>query len=98
MVSQIIYGKIKAEKLVTWKSNKNPYAILKKIEINRLGGWDFLAEDKLFSDKVQVDWGSFAYKCTKEQLTKLKEVTGCEIPKLEEIDGENFGIVFIEQC
>lgn len=98
MVSQIIYGNIKAEKLVTWESNKDPYDILEnEREINRLGGWNFLAEDKLFSDKVQVDWGSFAYKCTKEQLARLKELTGCEIPELEVIDEQNLGIVFIEQ-
>lgn len=27
-----------------------------------------------FFDKVQVDWGSFAYKGTKEQIRKLMEL------------------------
>lgn len=98
MVSQIMYGRIKDERLQTWESNHDPYDILERnIEIHRIGGWDFLFQDKLFSDKTQVDWGSFAYKCTKAQLGEMSRNLRCAVPELEEIEDENLGIVFIEQ-
>ena len=46
----------------------------------------------------QVDWGSYAYQCTKEQLEKLMEQTGCEIDKMNELASEKiYGIVFVEE-
>ena len=80
MMSSIFYGEIKEDRLNTWKENKNPYDILAdNNRIERLGGWDFLfIADELFTDCVQVDWGSFAYKCTKEQLIELTRKTKCD--------------------
>lgn len=68
--------------------------------IERLGGWDFLfIADELFTDCVQVDWGSFAYKCTKEQLIELTRKTKCAISGIELLKPEKiYGIVFIEEC
>ena len=60
MMSSIFYGEIKEDKLKTWSENRNPYDILvENNRVERLGGWDFLfiAKD-LFTDEVQVDWGS----------------------------------------
>lgn len=64
MMSSIFYGEIKEDRLNTWKENKNPYDILAdNNRIERLGGWDFLfIADELFTDCVQVDWGSKAKK------------------------------------
>lgn len=70
MLSSIYYGEIQSDKLVSWNENKDPYNIL--VENNRvykLGGWEFLdIANKLFDNEKQVDWGSYAYQCTKEQL------------------------------
>ena len=53
---------------------------------------------KLFTEEVQVDWGSFAYKCTCKQLQKLVSEMKCEIPKIQELDPDKvYGIVFIEE-
>ena len=80
MLSSIYYGEIQSDKLVSWNENKDPYNIL--VENNRvykLGGWEFLdIANKLFDNEKQVDWGSYAYQCTKEQLERLMEQTGCE--------------------
>ena len=60
MMSSIFYGEIKEDKLKTWSENRNPHDILvENNRVERLGGWDFLfiAKD-LFTDEVQVDWGS----------------------------------------
>ena len=54
--------------------------------------------NKLFDNEKQVDWGSYAYQCTKEQLEKLMEQTGCEIDKINELASEKiYGIVFVEE-
>ena len=100
MMSSIFYGEIKEDRLQTWTSNRDPYDILvENNRVERLGGWDFLfiAKD-LFTDEVQVDWGSFAYKCTCKQLQKLVSEMKCEIPKIQELDPDKaYGIVFIEE-
>ena len=66
--------------------------------VYKLGGWEFLdIANKLFDNEKQVDWGSYAYQCTKEQLAKLMEQTGCEIDKINELASEKiYGIVFVE--
>ena len=69
------------------------------MRIYKLGGWEFLdIANKLFDNEKQVDWGSYAYQCTKEQLAKLMEQTGCEIDKINELVSEKiYGIVFVEE-
>ena len=94
MLSSIYYGEIQSDKLVSWNENKDPYNIL--VENNRvykLGGWEFLdIANKLFDNEKQVDWGSYAYQCTKEQLAKLMEQT------INELASEKiYGIVFGEE-
>ena len=100
MLSSIYYGEIQSDKLVSWNENKDLYNIL--VENNRvykLGGWEFLdIANKLFDNEKQVDWGSYAYQCTKEQLEKLMEQTGCGIDKMNELASEKiYGIVFVEE-
>ena len=67
--------------------------------VYKLGGWEFFGiANKLFDNEKQVDWGSYAYQCTKEQLERLMEQTGCEIDKMNELASEkNYGIVFVEE-
>ena len=100
MMSSIFYGEIKEDKLQTWSENREPYDILvENNRVERLGGWDFIfiAKD-LFTDQVQVDWGSFAYKCTKKQLQKLIEEKQCVISKIKQLEPDKiYGIVFIEE-
>ena len=100
MMSSVFYGEIKEDKFQTWFENRDPYDILvENSRVERLGGWDFLFIAKeLFKDEVQVDWGSFAYKCTRKQLQKLIGATKCVIPKIQELDPDKvYGIVFIEE-
>ena len=97
MMSSIFYGEIKEDRLNTWKENKNPYDILAdNNRIERLGGWDFLfIADELFTDCVQVDWGSFAYKCTKEQLIELTRKTKCAISGIELLKDGSANLKFL---
>ena len=42
--------------------------------------------------------GGLGKLCTKEQLEKLMEQTGCEIDKMNELTSEKiYGIVFVEE-
>lgn len=99
MMSEIYYGKLKTERKDAWDESINPYdTVEERFPIKKLGGWDFLAKvDKIFSDKHQVDWGSLAYRCTKEQLLLLQEQTNCEVKNIELYE-ENaaYAVVFIE--
>ena len=91
-------GVIKPDKLETWKENKDPFDILDDWkEIERIDWITFLNVSKeLFTDEVQVDWGSVAYKATKDQLKKLIVEYKAEIKDLEDLPDENLGVVFIE--
>lgn len=100
MMSTLYYGEIRPDKLATWRDNDNPYKILvENHEITKAGGWKFLFDyEKLFFDKVQVDWGSFAYKGTKEQILKLMELVKCERDEVNNlVDCDIYGIVFVEE-
>lgn len=100
MMSDIYYGKIKPDKLAIWETNKDPYEILEeRTLIQNLSGWKFLQiAESIFHNGRQVDWGSFAYKCTKQQLLELRDKTHCDIENLEGLcDTETYGVVFIEQ-
>lgn len=99
MMSVIYYGIIKPDRLSTWKSNKDPYDILEnRIAFARASGWDFLEKsDKILRDMTQVDWGSFAYKASYEELVTLQQALKCEIPDLDKFEKDTeFGVVFIE--
>ena len=99
MMSVIICGEIKPERLDTWNSNTDPFDILKeKREIYKLDALKFLrTAEQLFTDKIRVNWGSFAYRCTKEQLELLQTKTGCVIEGLDAMNTDaEYGIIFIE--
>ncbi len=98
MYYEIKVGVIKPDKLETWKENSEPFDILDDWKnINQINWIDFLgAARRLFTDEVQVDWGSFAFKATKEQLKQLTEEFKAKIEGLDELPDENIGVVFIE--
>ena len=98
MVYEIKVGVIKPDKLETWKENSEPFDILDDWKDIKLINWiDFLQmARRIFTDEVQVDWGSFAYKATKEQLRQLMEEYNAEIEDLDDLPDANLGVVFIE--
>ena len=100
MMSSIFHGEFKENRLIPCYENKILYDILAdNNRLERLGVWDFLfIPVELFPLCVQVNWGSFAYKGTKEQLIKLTRKTKCVIAGIELLKPEKiYGIVFIEE-
>lgn len=98
MVYEIKVGAIKPDKLEAWNEKSNPYDVLDDWKnINQIDWVAFLrAARSLFTDEVQLDWGSYAYKATKEQLKQLTEEYKAKIEGFDELPDENLGVVFIE--
>ena len=67
---KILLGIIKPDKISSWKENDDPFDILDNTkDIKGINWIEFLhAAHNIFTDEVQVDWGSFAYKATKDQI------------------------------
>ena len=61
---------------------------------------DAQAADKCFSDMIQVDWGGWAYKVTKEQARAYNRIVRSgQIPEsiIESMEnGEVYGIIDVE--
>ncbi len=95
---KIFLGIIKPDKISSWKENDDPFAILDNTkDIKGINWIEFLhAAPNIFTDEVQVDWGSFAYKATKDQIKRLIEEHKAEIDDLDDLPDENLGAVFIE--
>ncbi len=98
-MTSLYYGKIKPERLATWNDNDNPYDILEeRKEIVPKMGFELYTASKICSDEIKVDWGSFAYKCTKSQLRELEEKCRIKIDGLDELDDNVvYGLVWIEE-
>lgn len=100
MVSNVYYGEISPQWKQKWGQIKSadPYDVLSSRTEIFIGGWDFLdCASKYFRLKVQVDWGSYAYKCTKQELEAFSRDKQIQIEGIEDLDlGTEYGIVFIE--
>lgn len=99
MVSDIYYGKLSDYAKKHWYDMKDPFNVLEWQEVIKMGSLDFLLVTKdNFTDQVQLDWGSFAWKCSKAALICffVTHKLSCEIiDKLDEND--EYGVVFIEE-
>lgn len=97
-MTSLYYGEIKPERLKTWFDNHDPYDILvERIEISPKLHFQLNYANQMCSDEVKVDWGSFAYKCSKEQLLKLSEKCHLDIKGIDELDDEKtYGLVWVE--
>ena len=90
----------------------NPYDVLRDpIELERKGFDLVVKGNTYFSKKIQIDWGSFAWRCTEKQIvkylkdhkTQLPWLLGKDEEMIEEVlryvereKGEAYGIVCIE--
>lgn len=98
-MTSLYYGEIKPERLETWNTNSDPYDILvERHEISPKLLFQLHYAERICSDEVKVDWGSFAYKCTKNQLQQLEETCKLKIEGLDDLeDGKVYGLVWIEE-
>lgn len=114
MVCSAYFGELSEARNVNWKNeDTNPYDVLVKPVRLENKGYDLLdAGNKYFHDQIQIDWGSFAWKCSAEEIIQFlidyKEtlpwlVEGDEkmIEEVKSYIGERenveYGVVFIEE-
>ena len=102
MVSQIFHGEISNERSNKWDNGEdNPFVGLKKNNrIERVRSRiDFLGwARKHLSDKIQIDWGAFAWKGTGNDIMRLAtDIQYSIIEGFDETDPDKiYGVVFIE--
>ena len=98
-------------KLNTKRAN-NPFEVLNEPVLLERKGHDLLFHgSKYFKEKEQIDWGSFLYKCTKDEIIKFLsdfKITLSWLIESEEKEIENvmnyitehgnveYGVVFVE--
>lgn len=103
MLYQIYHGEILKDREKDWNSQKDgdPYSLLSNNEksIKKIDWITFIGyANKNFRDPKNIDWGSFAWKCNKQELEKLVEDTNCIVEGIEELENnKDYGVVFIEE-
>ncbi len=98
-MTSLYYGEIKPERMETWNTNNDPYDILiERHEICPKLLFQLHYAERICSDEVKVDWGSYAYKCTKNQLKQLEEACKLKIEGLDNLEDDKvYGLVWIEE-
>ena len=106
MVYNIQYGKISEIWEKEWRSedkDRSPYDVLHNghgIVFPIGSGWlEFhYWADEHCTDRIEIDWGSRAWKCTGKELILLNEKYPGTVFEVDSIDpSETYGVVFIEE-
>ena len=105
MVYNIYYGDIRDEWAEDW-SEKNPKGDPFEVLTNDHGiypplgsGWFgfHMVADEHFTDRIEIDWGSRAWKCRGQDLIDLHAKGAITVNGIESVDPEKiYGVVFIE--
>ena len=114
MLCSAYFGKLSEERKKNWNNgDENPYAVL-ELPIELEGrGHDLWGYDGIFfSEKIQIDWGSFAWKCTQEEILRFLKETESGLSWQKETEEKmirnvkeymkmhgdtEYGVVFIEE-
>lgn len=76
----------------------DPYKVLED-EVEMLNNARILLDlgDDYFNDGRQIDWGSYAWRCSKTELEKfIKEKNIIFKNELKLVDGVEYGVLFVE--
>ena len=99
MICDGYVGELSDERKMNWNcKNNDPYTVLKKRNPMIRGAHSLLSVgDKYFRERIQVDWGSFAWKCNKEELERFMKENDVTFKKQPELDDrKEYGILFID--
>lgn len=101
MLYTIYYGEISAVRKAKWNNGEdNPYDVLECNKKISCTNWiSFLAAArKYLKDEIQIDWGSYAWKGTKDDILKLCKAINGEVQDSKNLkDCIEYGIIFIEE-
>lgn len=115
MLCSAYFGELSVERKKDWKYiDDNPYNVLQNpINLGRKAYDLWNKGQPYFEDCIQIDWGSYAWKCTEEQIMAFLEETMTalswlvedekrEMEKIRQYISEqgntSYGIVFIEEA
>ena len=101
MVTRVIFGNIGKERQEVWDNKEdNPYGVVDTIYEVPEAYTEILTYGKShFSEPIDIDWGSCAWKCTYDEFVAYLKEYKFKVPaEIENIDKEKmYGIVFIEE-
>ena len=114
MMCSAYFGELCDKRKSKWDNgDTNPYEVLDKPISLDGKGHDLLdAGNRYFHEQVQIDWGSFAWKCSAEEiirfLTDYKETLSWLVENdekmieevksyIKERENVEFGVVFVEE-
>ena len=114
MMCSAYFGRLSEKRKLNWDNgDDNPYDVLESRICLEGKGHDLLhSGSDYFKDRTQIDWGSFAWKCTPEEIGRFlcdhKTTLSWLVKREEELmkkvktyiaEDENaeFGVVFIEE-
>lgn len=114
MICTAYFGELNESRKKNWKNDdKNPYAVINMpIILERKGNALLIDGDRYFHDKIQIDWGSFGWKCTSQEIIKFlvdhKTTLPWQIKEDERIietvrnyiserGDVSYGVVFVEE-
>ena len=99
----IEYGEICDAWAANWgNASDNPFHVLKESHTIRFeigSGWlgFHVWADEHCTDRIEIDWGSRAWKCKGQELIQLDRDGSTEIYDVETVDlDKTYGVVFIE--
>ena len=115
MMCSAYFGELSEERKVNWNhKEENPYSVLvSPIPLARKGHSLLGAGNKYFHDRIQIDWGCFAWKCNPEEIirflndnkTTLPWLIGDEEDMIEKVrtyilekGSVAYGVVFVEEA
>lgn len=99
-MNSIFYGELNEHNIEKWDiSDENPFNVLKDYNLTNIVTNDAVSYgNKCLRDSVYVDWGSIAWRATKEELTKYLRKLKIHTSVLKEFDDKKeYGVVFIEE-
>lgn len=97
---KIIVGRISPNRQADWYcKDDNPYAVWEGdplVQVACTGGvW--ATADELLRERVDIDWGSIAWKASPEEITRFFQVCGLNPADLKRLrENEVYAVVFIE--
>ena len=108
------FGELSETRKQKWEQgNTNPYEVLvSPIRLERKGHDLLSVGSKYFREKIKLDWGSFAWKCSPDEMYRFLDEHKTTLPWLVKSDEElctkvrdyvlqrgntEYGIVFVEE-
>ena len=97
---KFVVGTISQQRKENWFcKNDNPYAVWEGAALVErtccIGSWCIASEH--LRDQVNVDWGSIAWRGTREEITELFAACNLQSDGLEQLqENTDYAVVFIE--